>query len=179
LAASKKVNMNNEIFINSIFNKFEKLFFKKKLKSKVTLVDDDNEQIIDNVIYIQIDDEHVGILVNGVCPNFTKSFIEDIDMFNLYWTYNSIRTISTNISTFRIDSINVFFDTTYSELIGCYLCDNLDKQSFSIIFMTDELKVFENIPLAEYINELDNNLQHIKSKKNYSINNEDKSWKIN
>jgi hypothetical protein len=170
--------MKEEVFVNSIFNKFEKLFFKKKISSIVTLIsdEDDEEQIIDNVIYLQIDNEHVGIRINGVCPDFTKSFIEDIDMFNLYWNYSSIKTKSKEITEFTIDSIRIIFDATYAELLGFFFCDKLNKHSFSIILMTDELKMFENISFNEYTNEVNNNLLHIKNKMSFSIDDSSNGW---
>jgi hypothetical protein len=170
--------MIDNVFVNSIFNKFEKLFFKKKISLIVKLIsdEDDEEHIIDNVIYLQIDNEHVGIRVQGVCPDFTKSFIEDIDMFNLYWNYSSIKTKSQEITEFTIDTIRIIFDSTYAELLGFYFCDKLNKHSFSIIFLTDELKVFENISFNKYTDEVNNNLLHMKSKMSFSIDESRNGW---
>jgi hypothetical protein len=168
--------MIEQTFIESNLKKIEKLFLEKKISIITTLLDEDDD-LIDNAIYIKIENEYLGIYINGTNPFFSKSFIENIDMFNLYENYNQIKTDSKKITEFKIDSIKIVFNSDYNELLGLYFSNStIEESSFSIIFMSDELDVLEDYTFEDYKNKIDNNLLHIENKKTFSIDVNHKKW---
>lgn len=170
--------MIQENFINSNLKKIEKLFFEKKISEIITL-SDECDHLIDNAIYLKIDDEYIGIYMNGTNPYFSKSFIEDMDMFNLYGHYSVVKANSKRIKEFNINSIKIIFNDEYNELIGLYFFNSTIKESsFSVIFMSDELDVIENYTFEDYKNKIGYNLLHIENKKIFSIHEERNKWII-
>lgn len=163
-------------FITSNFKKFEKLFFEKELLYTIILSDEEDEEI-NNVIYLKLDnDDYIGILINGSNPFFSKSFIDDVDFFNLYENYEELKTNQNKDLNLKISVMRLVFNSDYNELVGFYFSDNSKEKSFSIIFMSDEFQFYENISLEEYNLNLSDNLTHVNNKSVYLIDEQGKEW---
>ena len=167
--------MIDQTFIDSVFNKIEKYFFLKKIIDVITVLDEE-DIIINNVVYFKMDDGPVGIFINGTNPFFTQSFIEDVDTFNLYENYQYLRIIVKSLNDFYIDSIKIVFNADYNEILGLYLEDTFNNNSLSVLFTYDELYTLEDLKFDEYLEKVNQTLQHVDNKIVFSIE-KDKKWR--
>lgn len=149
-------------FIDSVIQKINLLFYNKKINKNFFLYDED-EEMIDNVFYMQIDSQYVGIYINGSNPLFTSYFINEIDSFNLYENYKYIEPIEDNLNLLFILKILLIFNLDYNELIGMYFYDEKIGNSKSFIFQEDSIIIDNNIDFHKFTNKVNENLMHIKN----------------
>jgi hypothetical protein len=165
-----------ENFITSNFKKFETLFLGKELLFSIVLSDEEDEEI-NNVIYLKLEnDDYIGIFMNGANPFFSKSYVEDIDLFNLYENYDELNINKNQDLSLKIDVMRLVFNSDYNELAGFYFSDKSNEKSFSILFMGDEFQFHENISVEEFDINLSTNLSHITNKSVYLKDNQNKEW---
>lgn len=162
-------------FIKSNLTKFEKLFFQKEITS-ITLIFDEENTMLKNVVYLKLDNNYIGIYLNGINPYFSTSYLDDLDLFNLYENYNFLISQVTEIPKYTFQKIVIIFNEDYNELLGFYLSDNSNHNSFAMIFMSDDFLLIENVDISEYFDILNRSLLHVKNKIVFSLAQSEPNW---
>ena len=134
--------MIDENYLTSIFKKIEILFLNKEILN-VLYVKDEDDDLLDNVIFLEMASENVvGVYVNGMNPIFSMSHFEQFDSFNLYERYSKLTECKVKeVPSFKIGAIKLAFNSEYNELIGIYLSDVSSKSSLFMIFSQDEISL--------------------------------------
>ncbi|EJS93639.1 hypothetical protein [Pectobacterium wasabiae] len=142
----------------SFLKKTSYLFNGVVISGIVYIVDEDDE-IIDNVIFLEIGaDGVVGFYINGPNPFVTRNNINEFDDFNLHASYEILHEKKSNIShPFKIEHVKVFFHPSYNEVISIFLSSPDFSSSVFIVFSNDEIYVYENCKEDGLIKILKNN----------------------
>ncbi|MGX1568816.1 hypothetical protein, partial [Paenibacillus terrae] len=131
--------MNN--YIKSFTRKFDYFFEQKEISNIIYLHDEDDNERLDHVLFLEKDDGNViGLYIRGMNPLISVNRIYDLDDFNLFASYEGLVESKENIKL-RIEYIGLFFSTQYNELLGFYLANNDASSSIFILFLQDEIYV--------------------------------------
>lgn len=131
--------MNN--YILSFTKKFDLLFKQKEISNIIYLHDQDDNERLDHVLFLEKDDGNViGLYIRGMNPLISVNRIYDLDDFNLFASYEGLTEFEENI-ILKVEYIGLFFSTQYNELLGFYLSNNDASSSLLILFLHDEIYV--------------------------------------
>ncbi|MGQ3479582.1 hypothetical protein [Paenibacillus sp. TY11] len=131
--------MNN--YIISFTKKFDYFFEQKEISNIIYLHDEDDNERLDHVLFLEKDDDNViGLYIRGMNPLISVNRIYDLDDFNLFASYEGLVESKENIKL-RIEYIGLFFSTQYNELLGFYLANNDASSSIFVLFLQDEIYV--------------------------------------
>lgn len=131
--------MNN--YILSFTKKFDHFFEQKEISNVIYLHDEDDNERLDHVIFLEKDDgDVIGIYIRGMNPLISVNSIYVLDDFNLFASYEGFIECKEKI-IFKIEYINLFFSSQYNELLGFYLSNNDASSSLFILFFQDEIYV--------------------------------------
>ncbi|MCG8710947.1 hypothetical protein JHU04_004266 [Brenneria sp. 4F2] len=147
----------HESFLKKILYLFEGVVI-----SDVTLIADEDDEIVDNVVFFNIEnDSVVGLYINGSNPFVTRSNIDDFDDFNLYALYEKLYEKKlVSFSPFKVECIRVFFHPSYNEVISIYLSSSDFLSSVFCVFLNDELRFYVNCKDDDLKVILEGNLIH-------------------
>jgi len=145
----------------SFLNKISSLFNGVVISGTIYIVDEDDE-ILDNVIFLEIGaDSVVGFYINGPNPFVTRNHIDEFDDFNLHASYEILHEKKSNVlPPFKVEHMKVFFHPSYNEVISIFLSSLDFLSSVFIIFSNDEIYIHENCSEDDLIKILKNNLLH-------------------
>ncbi|PNQ82800.1 hypothetical protein [Paenibacillus sp. F4] len=134
--------MNN--YIISFTKKFDYFFEQKEISNIIYLHDEDDNERLDHVLFLEKDDGNViGLYIRGMNPLISVNRIYDLDDFNLFASYEGLVESKENIKL-RIEYICLFFSSEYNELLGFYLSNNDVSSSLFVLFLQDEIDVKKN-----------------------------------
>ncbi len=129
--------MNN--YILSFAKKFDYFFVQKEISSIIYLHDEDDNERLDHVLFLEKDNgDVIGLYIRGMNPLISMNRIYDLDDFNLFDSYEGLIECKENIKL-KIEYIGLFFSTQYNELLGFYLVNNDASSSIFILFLQDEI----------------------------------------
>jgi hypothetical protein len=131
--------MNN--YILSYTKKMDHFFGHKEVSSIIYLHDEEDNERLDHVIFLEKDDGDVtGMFIRGMNPLISANRIHDVDDFNLFASYDELMECKENI-TLKIEYMCLFFSSEYNELLGVYLSNNDNSSSLFLLFLQDEMVV--------------------------------------
>ena len=151
--------MKIDVYTRSVIKKIEYFFYNKSILELYRLFDEENQEI-DNVLYLKTNENFIGIYIKGENPFFSDFSIQELDIFNLYETYQNLEYAKEKL-LIKINDYKLVFNSEYNELLGIYLKDNEKISSFCIIFQFDNIITRKNIPFNVYLDILKSNLLHI------------------
>lgn len=129
--------MNN--YIISFTKKFDCFFDKKEISNIIYLHDEDDNERLDHVLFLEKDNgDVIGLYIRGMNPLISVNRVYDLDDFNLFSSYEGLIECKENIKL-KIEYIGLFFSTQYNELLGFYLANNDASSSIFILFLQDEI----------------------------------------
>ncbi|APB72765.1 hypothetical protein PPYC1_21340 [Paenibacillus polymyxa] len=131
-------------YIISFTKKFDYFFEQKEISNIIYLHDEDDNERLDHVLFLEKDDGNViGLYIRGMNPLISVNRIYDLDDFNLFASYEGLVESKENIKL-RIEYICLFFSSKYNELLGFYLSNNDASSSLFVLFLQDEIDVKKN-----------------------------------
>lgn len=145
----------------SFLKKILYLFDGVVISNVISIVDEDDE-IVDNVVFFNIEtDRVIGFYINGSNPFITRNHIENFDDFNLYALYEKLHEKkSVSFSPFKVEYIKVFFHPSYNEVISIYLSSSDFLSSIFCVFLNDELRIYKNCKESDLEEILKDSLIH-------------------
>lgn len=134
--------MNN--YKLSFTKKFDCFFEGKEISNIVYLHDEDDNEKLDHVLFLEEDNGNVvGLYIRGMNPLISVNRVYDLDDFNLFASYEGLIEYKENINL-KIEYISLFFSNQYNELLGFYLSNYDTSNSLFILFFHDEIYVEKN-----------------------------------
>lgn len=131
-------------YILSFTKKLDHFFEHKELLNIIYLHDEDDNERLDHVFFLEKDDgDVIGIYIRGMNPLISANRIYDLDDFNLFASYDGLTEYKENL-IFKIEYICSFFSSEYNELLGFYLSNNDASSSLFVLFLQDEIDVKKN-----------------------------------
>lgn len=139
--------MNN--YLLSFTKKFDYFFGQKEISNIIYLHDEDDNERLDHVLFLEKDDgDVIGLYIRGMNPLISKNKIYDLDDFNLFDSYEGLIECKENIKL-KIEYLALFFSTQYNELLGVYMANNDASSSICILFLQDEIYMENNLSECE------------------------------
>ncbi|CAI8891089.1 GNAT family N-acetyltransferase [Brevibacillus sp. IT-7CA2] len=131
--------MNN--YILSFIKKFDHFFVQKEISNIIFLHDEDDDERLDHVLFLEKDDgDVIGLYIRGMNPIISMNRLNDLDDFNLFASYEELFECKENFKL-KIEYLALCFSTQYNELFGLYLANNDASSSIFILFLHDEIYV--------------------------------------
>ena len=172
--------MKESNYYKSILTRLD-FHFSNKLLSNIIMLCDEENDIIDNVVFLETDAKNVvGFYMNGMNPMISSNRSLVSDDFNLFSLYEKLSEIKRGLkSPFYIKKIKVIFHPSYNEMLAIFLSSDDNSSSMLVTFQGDEINVVEGVSLGKYINVIKNNLSQFKNI-DFLIfcKNESSDWKI-
>lgn len=134
--------MNPTSYHYSFLNRISLLFHGKTI-SNIIQITDENDDLIDNVRFFEINFKGaIGFYMNGSNPFISKSHIHESDDFNLYALYSTLNESKEKaFIPFKVEFIKVFFHPEYNEIFSVFLSSLDFSLSVFIVFSTDEIHI--------------------------------------
>ncbi|MCL9663120.1 hypothetical protein L2089_20765 [Paenibacillus hunanensis] len=140
----------------SIIKKLTFFFGQQKISSLVYLYDEDDNEMLDHVIFFEKEDSsNLGLYIRGLNPLFSINKIHELDDFNLFASYEKISEYKEEFKL-SIEYICFHISSEYNELLGVYLSNSNNSQSILILFLQDKIELFKNCNYSEARKMLEN-----------------------
>ena len=155
--------MNMNSYILSFTKKIDRLFWNKEIINIIYLHDKQDNERLDQVIYLEESNGSViGLYINGMNPVFSLNKIHNFDEFNLFASYDALNECKEGkFLKFKISHIKLIFNTQYNELFGLYLSSVNESNSIMLLFMQNVIHIELGCKKTEIMKVLEENISHI------------------